>query len=340
MINTAIVGYGLAGRVFHAPLVDHSPDLNLHTIVSTKTKTVKSAYPNAHVVDNFEAILRDDAIEAVVLGTPNTLHFPQAKAALQAGKHVVIDKPFTTTVADADELIAVAKAHDRVLSCFHNRRWDADFLTAKKLIDSGMLGKIYQFESHYDRFRPNVRDRWREKDLPGSGMLFDLGSHLIDQALHLFGWPEWISVDVFGQRPNAVTTDYFHLVLGYGEMRVLLHSSMITSQPTCRFAIHGDKASFIKHGIDPQEPQIVAGMSVSDAGFGVEGSEMYGELVTEEESRRVPSERGWYPEYYAGFAAAVRGEVDDRFVSAESARDVIALIELAYSADSRVPATR
>ncbi len=335
MINTAVVGYGLAGRVFHAPLIHHSPDLNLHTIVSSQTETVKADYPDAQVVGAFDAILSDNAIEVVVLGTPNSLHFPQAKAALLAGKHVVVDKPFTTNVADANELIAIANEQERVLSVFQSRRWDSDFLTIKKLMQEAELGKIYQFESHYDRFRPNVRPRWREQDGAGSGMLFDLGAHLIDQALQLFGWPDWMMSDVFGQRPNAVTDDYFHLTLGYGDLRVLLHSSSFTRKPTCRFAIHGSKGSLIKQGLDPQEDQIKAGILPSDVAYGWEDASIRAELVTEE-TVLIESLRGWYPDFYAGFAATVRGEADARFVSAESARDVIALIELAKSRSGRI----
>lgn len=334
MINTALIGYGLAGRVFHAPLIQHSPDLNLHTIVSSQTETVNATYPGTNVVGEFDAILRDNTIDAVVLGTPNALHFPQAKAALLAGKHVVVDKPFTTNVADADELIVLAKAQNRVLSVFQNRRWDGDFLTVKQLIEMGALGKVYQFESHFDRFRPNVRPRWREQDGAGSGMLFDLGAHLIDQALQLFGWPDWVSADVFGQRPNAVTDDYFHLTLGYDDMRVLLQSTSFARKPTCRFVVHGERGSFIKHGLDPQEDQLKGGMLPDNAAYGMEESSQFGALVTEE-AQHVATVRGWYPDFYAGFAAAVRGEEDERFVSAESARDVIALIELAKSCNSQ-----
>ncbi len=326
MIDTALIGYGLAGRVFHAPLIHHSPDLNLHTIVSSQTEMVNAAYPDSKVVDDFNVILKDDTIDAVVLGTPNALHFPQAKAALLAGKHVVVDKPFTTSVADADELIAIAKEQGRVLSIFQNRRWDGDFLTVKKLIEEGALGKVYQFESHFDRFRPNIRPRWREQDGAGSGMLFDLGAHLIDQALQLFGWPDSISADVFGQRPNAVTDDYFHLTLRYGDLRVLLQSCSFVQRPTCRFAVHGERGSFIKHGLDPQEDQLKNGMLPTDAGYGLELETAHGELVTEKITQ-VQTMQGSYPDFYAGFAAIVRGNVDTRFVSAESARDVIALIE-------------
>jgi scyllo-inositol 2-dehydrogenase (NADP+) len=329
MINTALIGYGLAGRVFHAPLIHHAPDLHLHTIVSSQTETVKTAYPDANVVSGFDAILADQTIDAVVIGTPNALHFPQARAALLAGKHVVVDKPFTTCVADADALMAIAKAQGRVLSVFQNRRWDGDFLTIKKLIEDGALGKLYQFESHFDRFRPTVRPRWREQAGTGSGMLFDLGAHLIDQALQLFGWPEWISADVTGQRPNAVTDDYFHLTLGYGDVRVLLQSCSFVQRPTCRFAVHGERGSFVKHGLDPQEEQLKTGITPDNAAYGSEDPSAYAELVTEQ-TQRVETLRGWYPDFYAGFAATVRGEVDDRFVSAESARDVIALIEQAH----------
>lgn len=201
-------------------------------------------------------LLDDPDIDLVVIATPNDTHFPLAKAALEAGKHVVVDKSFTVTLSQARELESLAKHCGRILSVFHNRRWDSDFLTVSALINEGQLGEVCYFESHFDRFRPQVRQRWREQAGPGSGIWYDLAPHLLDQVVVLFGLPVSITVDLAQLRPGAQSTDYFHAVLAYPQRRVVLHGTLLAAAESARFIVHGSRASYIKYGLDPQEERL------------------------------------------------------------------------------------
>jgi scyllo-inositol 2-dehydrogenase (NADP+) len=240
--------------------------------------------------------------DLVVVATPNTTHFDIAAAALDAGKHVVVDKPFTVTLDEADALIALAKRQERVLSVFHNRRWDSDFLTVRKTLPQ--LGEIMLFEAHWDRFRAAIKQGWREVAQPGGGVLSDLGPHMIDQALVLFGMPDAVSADLHAQREGAQVDDYFDLTLHYGQRRVCLRCSSLVAAPRPRFAIHGTAGSFAKYGLDPQEAQLKSGMDPRDAAFGIDESEgvlTFGDGRTS----KVPSERGDYRTFYDGVADAI-----------------------------------
>ncbi|MFM1908246.1 MAG: hypothetical protein RLZZ591_1923 [Pseudomonadota bacterium] len=262
-INVAVVGYGMAGKVFHAPLINGVPGLKLHTIVSSKPTTVLSDWPEVVVRPTLEDALADPNIHLVVIATSNTSHHPLAKAALLAGKHVVVDKPCTVTLAETEDLLALAQHTGRMLTVFQNRRWDADFLTLKEVLASGQLGRIVHLESHFDRFRPEVPNRWRDQDLPGSGLWHDLGAHVVDQAVQLFGVPDDLLVDLACQRDSAVVHDYFHAVLRYVTtypgLRVVLHAGALVGRPAHRFAVHGTKGSFLKSGLDVQEDALKAG---------------------------------------------------------------------------------
>jgi scyllo-inositol 2-dehydrogenase (NADP+) len=265
----------------------------------------------------------------IVVATPSATHFQIARAALEAGKHVVVDKPFTLTAHEADELISLARDTRRMLSVFHNRRWDGDYLTVRHCIAQGWLGNIYHYEAHYDRFRPQLRNVWREKPGPGSGILYDLGVHLIDQALQLFGPPHGLTADLVAQRDGAETIDYFHLVLDYGRMRAILHGSMLVAGPGPHFAVHGDRGSFLKYGMDPQEDALKAGKTPDDPQWGIDAPELYGELITADASRRrIETIRGSYETYYAAVARSIKtGEPPP--VDPTEARDAIQLIETA-----------
>ncbi len=214
-IRVGLIGYGYASKTFHAPLIAGTPGLELAVISSSDETKVKADWPTVTVVSEPKHLFNDPNIDLIVIPTPNDTHFPLAKAALEAGKHVVVDKPFTVTLSQARELEALAKSLGRVLSVFHNRRWDSDFLTLKGLLAEGVLGEIAYFESHFDRFRPQVRDRWREQGGPGSGIWYDLAPHLLDQAITLFGLPVSMTVDLAQLRPGAQSTDYFHAILSY-----------------------------------------------------------------------------------------------------------------------------
>lgn len=336
-IRTGLIGFGNAGTTFHAPLIEREPGLALHAIASSRHDAIAKAYPNARPEASPEALLAADDIDLVVIASPNQSHFPLARDALRAGKHVVVDKPFALAAREADELIALAEEHRRKLSVFHNRRWDGDFLTLARCIEHGTLGEVSYFESHFDRFRPNIKQGWREVAEPGGGILFDLGSHLIDQALVLFGIPDAIAADVLLQREQAQVDDYFHLQLHYGRCRVVLHASTLTPVPGARFTVHGSRASFVKHGLDGQEAALKAGIMPGGDGWGEDPSSLYATLTdVEGREERVRTVAGNYPEFYRRMATAIAtdGHVP---VPAEQARDVLAIIETAMrsSAEGR-----
>jgi scyllo-inositol 2-dehydrogenase (NADP+) len=292
MIRVGLVGYGLAGSVFHAPLIRACRRMNLAAVQTSRDAPER--------VLSFDELL--DRSELIVIASPNQTHFPLARAALAAGKHVVVDKPLTVTLDEADALIALARERQRVLTVFQNRRLDGDFLTIQKLLPN--LGEIFLFEANWDRFRPGIKQGWREVAEPGGGVLADLGSHLVDHALQLFGLPDAVDADVLAQRAEAQVDDYFEVTLHYGRMRVCLRCSTLTAEPRARFAVHGSGGSFVKFGIDVQEAQLKAGLDPRDPDFGID--ERDGSF-TEPDGRRtvVPTERGRYLEYYDAVAAAV-----------------------------------
>ncbi len=267
-LNVAIVGYGFASKTFHAPLIAAVPGLELMAIASSDPAKVKADWPDVAVEATAANLFGRREIDLVVIPTPNTSHFPLACMALAAGKHVVVDKPFTVTLAEARCLQAEAAAACRLLSVFHNRRWDSDFLTLQRVIASGKLGRIVHFESHFDRYRPQVRARWREQAGAGSGLWYDLGAHLVDQVLQILGVPESISLDLATQRDGAATDDWFHTVLRYGQSRCILHGSALAALPVPRFTVHGSLGSFSKMGLDPQEDLLKSGRRPPALGWG------------------------------------------------------------------------
>lgn len=331
-IRVGLVGYGLAGSVFHAPLIESVEGLSLAAIVTSQAEKVKRDYPDVGVVPAFEELLGRDDIGLVVIASPNVTHHDFARRALEAGKHVVVDKPFVIHAAEADDLIELARRREVVLSVFQNRRWDNDFLTVRHLLESGLLGEVTTYECHYDRFRPEVQKRWREEPLPGSGSLYDLGAHLVDQALVLFGTPESVWGDVRAQRPGAQVDDYFHLVLGYGRRRVILHAGSLVRETPPRFQLHGNKGSFIKYGLDPQEDQLKAGMRPGDAGWGEDEAALYGDLTIDigdlVVKGKITTLGGHYEAYYQGMVEAItRGSPAP--VAPGDARNTIRVIECA-----------
>jgi len=322
--NIAVIGYGLGGRIFHAPYVQAVDGLHLAAIVSSKRDEIAKAHPGVSIEADVEAVFSNPAIDAVVISTPNDTHAALAERALAAGKHVVVDKPFAQTTGEATALIEKAKG--RVLTVFHNRRWDSDFLTLKKLIRDGSLGEIVYVESHFDVYRPTVRQRWREQAGLSSGIWYDLGSHLADQILNLFGAPETVMADIDHLRPDGVTPDYFRVLLGYGRLRVVLVGNNL-SRETLRWAVHGTKASYIKHGRDPQEPHLVDGGMISDTGFGIDHNP--GTLVLPGGAVTVPAAiKGDYRAFYENFRDCLNG-VAPLAVTTSQAFDVMRLLEIA-----------
>ena len=320
MIRVGLIGYGLAGAVFHEPLIRACERLELTAVLTSRDHPLR--------VGSVEDLL--ERCDLVVVASPNDSHFPLARTALDHGKHVVVDKPFTITLGEADALIALAHETGRMLTVFHNRRWAADFLGVRAILPR--LGELFLVEANWDRFRPEVKRRWREQAGPGAGLLADLGPHMMDEALQLFGMPEAISADIFAQRPGATVDDYFDLRLEYGRVRVSLRASSLISARRPRFAVHGNGGSFIKHGLDPQESQLQAGMDPHDPDFGIEHGG--GTLTLPDGSiEQVAGERGRYLDFYDAVVAAIE---DGARVPVDpgEAREGLFLIDLARRASA------
>ena len=328
MIRTGVIGYGLGGLAFHAPLIDAVPDFELAAIATSRADAVRARYPDVAVVTP-EALLADPGIALVVVSTPNDTHVPLALAALEAGKHVVIDKPFATKVADGEAVVALAKDKGLLVSAFHNRRWDGDFLTVRKLLDNASQGDVMLAELRWDRFRPEFGQAWKEDPHAGAGILADLGPHLIDQALQLFGTPQALFADLAIQRPGGRADDYFEITLFYGPRRVILSAGRLFVTPRPRFWLHGTEADFVKHGLDPQESRVKEGARYSDPGVGDEEPGLHGALTRTDGTREiVPTETGDYRAFYAGMAKAI-AQAGPAPVSGEDAVLGLRLIEIA-----------
>lgn len=315
---------GYAGRVFHAPLITATPGLAL-SVLGTRRPVEETGYAGIAAVSDRLAAVRHPAADLVIVATPNDSHASLAEAALRAGKHVVVDKPFTVTLAEARHLTALAADLGLVLSVFQNRRWDSDFLGVRSAIAEGAVGEVVELRSEMSRHRPEVRDRWRERPGPGSGLWFDLAPHLIDQALVLFGRPESVSADLRVQRPGGAV-DWFHATLGYGRTRVILTASMLAAEPVPRFLVRGTEGSLTKRDWDPQEAQLLGGAQPGSEGWGHDPDPMLVFRGADSRPAELPVPPGNYPAYYAGVRDAVLGN-EDPPVTAAQACDVMAVIE-------------
>ncbi len=337
ILNAGIIGFGLSGKVFHAPFLDVHPGFNLKKIVERHQQHAKKIYPNITVVNNYNDLLDDREIDLVVICTPNTLHYPIAKECLIAGKHIVVEKPFTPTSKEADELIRIAKSKNLNLFVYHNRRWDNDFLTVKKVLKDELLGNISEYEVHFDRYKPEIIDgAWRDEKKPGGGILFDLGSHLIDQALQLFGFPDSISADIRIQRKGGKVDDYFDIKLHYPSFNATLKAGMLVKEPGPRFILHGSKGSFLKHGIDPQEDALKNGLKPDVENWGEEDRKQWGHITIDDnklqQDGRIQSLPGCYQNFYNNvYDVLVKGE--EMAIKPNEARDVIRIIEIAFESN-------
>jgi scyllo-inositol 2-dehydrogenase (NADP+) len=331
-INVGVIGYGLAGRIFHTPFVTSAPGLTLTTVVSSDPTKVHRDYPDVNVVATVPELLADPTIGLVVVATPNTTHADFARQAMLAGKHVVVDKPFTIDTREADELIALARQQGVLLSVYQSRRFDNDFQTIRQLVASDVLGAINTYEVHYDRYKPAVGEKWRDQELPGSGVLYDLGAHLIDQALVLFGLPETVWANVRAQRTGAQVDDYFHIVLGYPATAAILHAGSIVRASGPHFQLHGAKGSFIKYGLDSQEEALFAGLRPGSPGWGADPVAMYGELTVDAGTLpvtgKVTTLVADYTAFYQQMAEAI-AEGKPVPVDPQDSRNAIRVIELA-----------
>ena len=343
-IKTAVIGFGLAGRVFHAPFVNAVPGLELSYIVQRSADEAAQAYPSARILRSFEEALASDA-ELIVVGTPNETHYELAARALVVGKHVVVDKPVAATSDEVRALAKLAAEKSLIFAPFHNRRWDGDFLTIKALLVQQALGRLSTFESHFDRFRPIPRPgTWKEAGNPANGMLFDLGPHLVDQVLALFGPPQSITASVRRDREESKIEDVFDIALHYPRMMAYCRATMIAADPAPRFLLHGTSGSFRKYGLDPQEPALVAGAKVprlpengkpTDEWLS-EDPNLWGMLTLAPDpadprklvTHEVETEPGDYRGFYANVRDAIRGTAT-LAVTPEAAYQTIKLLELA-----------
>lgn len=355
-IGVAVIGFGLGGRVFHAPFVSAVPGLRLEAIVQRKGDEAAKAYPfdqtGVRILRSVAEALSDKGVRLVVVSTPNETHFALAKQALEAGKHVVIDKPFSATSEEARELVTLAATKGLKVVPFHNRRWDGDFETVKKLLAEGAVGRLVTFESHFDRFRPLPREgTWKESEDPANGMLFDLGPHLVDQVLSLFGAPAAITASVRKDRDQTAIEDAFDITLHYPEYQgkgLLAHcrASYMACDAAPRFVLHGTKGSFKKYGLDPQEPALVGGAKVPRLGgkdAWLEEKEAAWGVLTVAPSpadpgtlvrREVKTERGDYRGFYANVRDAINGDAEQA-VKAEDGFRAVRLLEMARESSAQ-----
>jgi scyllo-inositol 2-dehydrogenase (NADP+) len=335
VLNVGLVGFGFAGQVFHAPVIRAVEGLRLTTIVQRSGGGAPDArYADVEFVRSLAELLAR-AIDLVVIATPNTSHHPIAKQCLLAGRHVVVDKPFTTSVAEAADLVQLGTAQRRILSCYQNRRYVGDFATLQRVLSEGLLGRVVVFESHFDRFRPDLKPAaWRERPQPGSGLWFDLGAHLLDQALVLFGIPRAISADIRIERTGAVVDDAFDVTLHYPHMRALVRASMLATVPGPTFAVHGTQGSFIKYGLDRQEEALKAGRTPDEPNWDAEPSELYGALTTPEGTRPIPTIPSSFTRYYDNIRDAILRKAS-LAVTPEQALTVVRGLELGLLSSQR-----
>ena len=333
-VKVGLVGYGAAAKVMHAPFLATNPGYEVISVLERHAQESLQLFPQTKVVRTLEELLLTD-IDLVVITTPNATHYPYTLQCLRAGKNVVLEKPFTITSSDALELIKVAKENEKVLSVFQNRRYVADFLTIKEILSKKLLGEVHEFEGRYERFRPDPKpgNAWREQPLPGSGILYDLGPHLIDQAFCLFGLPRFITADVRMERNFSKTDDYFDLDLDYGFTKIILKSGMLVREPGPRYMVQGTKGSFLKYGEDPQEALLKEGVLPDSADWGAELEENYGLLHTEIEGEilktRYPSHRGNFGRYYENLYDTLVYQKPLR-EKPEHGYNTIRLVELAF----------
>lgn len=333
-IKTALCSFGMSGWVFHAPFIQAHPAFELYGVLERTKNLAAQDYPQVLTFRSLEELLADENIELVVVNVPNVLHFAYAMKCLNAGKQVVVEKPFTVTLTEANELIQLAKKNNLFLSAFQNRRWDSDFQTVQTVIRSGVLGDIKEAEFHYDRYNESLSPK-AHKEVPekGTGIIYDLGSHLIDQALQLFGMPEAVFADTVIQRSVSLVDDYMELLLFYPGLRVRLKGSTLVREAVPAFAVHGTRGSFLKARGDVQEADLQQRKVPGTAGWGIESAEHRGILHTEINGEVIKqfeeTKAGNYMLYYEGIFQSLRHN-KPLPVTAEEAANVIHVIEAAY----------
>jgi scyllo-inositol 2-dehydrogenase (NADP+) len=312
MVRVGLIGFGLAGQAFHAPIIRGVPGMELACILERRTDNAKKRYPEVRIARNLDEMLADKTLGLIAVATPNDSHFSYTKACLEADRDVVVDKPLTPTMKEAEELVSLAKNRGRLMTVYQDRRWDGAFLTVKKLVNSGALGTVAEYEARFDRFRLDAKPgAWREvADFPAAGVLWDLGPHVIDGALVLFGEPESIWASAFMQRASSQIDDAFDVIMQYPRLRVTLRARIIAYAPSHHLLVHGTQGSFVKYGMDPQE-EILRSEHCPDGldwgkNWGLEPKEKWGTLTrVGEDPRKVETERGDYRGFYANVRDAI-----------------------------------
>ena len=332
-INIAIASFGMSGLVFHGPLLKADPRFRVLKVWERSKNLSPAMFPDVNVVRTFEEIILDSGVELVVVNTPDHTHVELTEQALEAGKHVVVEKPFTLNSCDGAKLIRLARKKGLLLSVFQNRRWDGDFLTVKEVLRKKWLGRLVEFEVHFDRYRNFIQEgTWKETPEYGTGIIYNLGSHIIDQVLHLFGLPGFVTACIGIQRTGGEVNDSFDLWLEYQGMKAILKSSYLVREPGPRFILHGTLGSFVKHGTDPQEELMKKGIIPGGEGWGREPEEYHGLLHTEMDGgvvrNRIPTLPGRYQAYYENIYSVLR-EGGTPAVKAEDALHTIRVIEAA-----------
>lgn len=337
-IKTGLLSYGMSGKLFHSPFLRINPGFEFYSVWERSKNAAQEKFPQVKTVRSLDELLRDDAVELVIVNTPNYTHYDYAKQALQAGKHVVVEKPFVVTVAEGEELIALAKEKGKVLSVYQNRRYDSDYRTIKKLLNEGLLGDVVEAEFHFDRFKEELSAKLhKETPGPGTGALYDLGSHIIDQALQLFGMPQSVFGDIRTVRPVSQVDDYFEVLLYYPSLRVRLHSSYLVREALPGYILHGSKGSFLKAKTNVQEEALDKGLLPEGDDWGKEPESERGLLHTEKDGRiikeLIPSQTGAYNDYFTALYGAIR-EGASVPVSSEDGLNVIRIIEAAFKSSN------
>ena len=333
-INTALCSFGMSGLVFHSPFLTINPHFNLYAVWERTKNLAEEKYPFVKTYRTLEAMLADELVELVIVNTPNYTHYEYAKKSLEAGKHVIVEKPFTIDVDQANDLIEIAKKQNKILSVYQNRRYDSDYKTIKNVVSENLLGELVEVEIHFDRFREELSPKkHKETPSPGAGVLYDLGSHLIDQALQLFGKPEKIFADIRIIRPQSKVDDYFELLLYYPKLRVRLKASYIVREALPGYILHGLKGSFIKPKTDVQETLLKEGVIPGKKDWGTEPESEKGLLHTEIKGKEViefiTSEQGNYNDYYNAIYEAIRNN-QPLPVTAEERAEVVKIIIAAF----------
>lgn len=327
--RAGLVGYGSGGRIFHAPLLQ-AAGIELTAVASRKSAEIKRDFPNATADVTPQELFADSSLDLVIITTPSPTHASLAMEALKAGHNVVVDKPFAGSVEEANQIIATAKEAGKLVSCFQNRRWDSDFLTLKDLIDRDVLGDVHHIHSSFSFFKPDPPESWHNKALPAVGIHFDLGTHLLDQLVHLFGMPDWVEGELITRRPSSGVPDRLHARLGYPGARAIAEADMFSPEHAPRFVVQGSKAGWRKDHMDGQEAQLKSGMKAHDAGYGIEIAENYGTLTSYPDGvktvERVPLLNGEHHSFYRLVREAVQNGTPPP-VTGEQVRDVLRVIE-------------